>query len=299
MIATPKEHAVAAAFERELLTVPFDRIAPLYLVTPQKKSSIKFRQIAASIRDIGIVEPMVIARDPHDPEQYTLLDGHLRFAVLKDLKETEARCLVSTDDEAFTYNKRINRLATIQEHKMILRALSLGVPEARLARALDVNIKTIKEKRRLLDGICDEAAELLKDKQVALSGFQILKKMKPMRQIEAAQLMVAMNKFTINYARSLLAATPETLLVSAATPKQIKGISREQLDLMERASANLEREVRLVEDSYGADHLDLVLARGYISKLMTSDRITRYLSLHHPDYVPAFEKITETEAFAS
>jgi len=299
MIATPKEHAVAAAFERELLTVPFDRIAPLYLVTPQKKSSIKFRQIAASIRDIGLVEPMVIARDPHDPEQYTLLDGHLRLAVLKDLEKTEARCLVSTDDEAFTYNKRINRLATIQEHKMILRALSLGVPEARLARALDVNIKTIKEKRRLLDGICDEAAELLKDKQIALNGFQILKKMKPMRQIEAAQLMVAMNKFTINYARSLLAATPETLLVSAATPKQIKGISREQLDLMERESANLEREVRLVEDSYGADHLDLVLARGYISKLMTSDRITRYLLLHHPDYVPAFEKITETEAFAS
>jgi hypothetical protein len=206
---------------------------------------------------------------------------------------------VSNDVEAFTYNKHINRLATIQEHKMILRALSLGVPEARLASALNVNIKTIKEKRRLLDGICDEAAELLKDKQVTLTGFQIRKKMKALRQIEAAQLMVAMNKFTINYARSLLAATPEILLVSAATPKQIKGISREQLDLMERESANLELDVRLVEGSYGTDHLELVLARGYISKLMRSERVTRYLSLHHPDCVPTFEKITEAEAFTS
>jgi hypothetical protein len=33
---------------------------------------------------------------------------------------------------------------------------------------------------------------------------QILKKMKPMRQIEAAQLMVTMNKYTINYARLVL-----------------------------------------------------------------------------------------------
>jgi hypothetical protein len=70
--------------------------------------------------------------------------------------------------------------------------------------------------------VCDEAAELLKDKQVALTGFRILKKMKPIRQIEAAQLMVAMNKFTINYARSLLAATPENQLVSAANRLQVE-----------------------------------------------------------------------------
>jgi len=290
---------VVAGFEQKLLTVPFDQIAPLYLVTQQRKASNKFAQIAATIRDGGLVEHIVIARDQQNVDQYTLLDGHLRLEALKDQGHTETKCLISTDDEAFTYNKRISRLATIQEHKMILRALSLGVPETRLAAALNVNIKTIREKRRLLDGICDEAAELLKDKQIAFTGFQILKKMKPIRQIEAAQLMIAMNKFTISYARSLLIATPESQLVSAATPKQIKGVSREQLDLMERESANLERELRLVEDSYGTEHLDLVLARGYISKLMNCDRITRYLSLHHADFLPAFKKITETEAFAS
>lgn len=299
MTSDSVEKEVVAAFEKGLLTVRFDQIAPLYIVTPQKKASTKYKQIVASILEIGLVEPIVVASDKHEPNQYTLLDGHLRLEVLKDLEHVETQCLISTDDEAFKYNKRINRLATIQEHKMILRALSLGVPEERLAKALNVNIKTIKEKRRLLDGICDEAAELLKDKQVALTSFQILKKMNPIRQIEAAQLMVAMNKFTINYARSLLAATPENLLLSAATPKKIKGISREQLDLMERESANLEREVCLVEDSYGSDHLDLVLARGYISKLMSSERVTRYLSLHHEEFLPAFEKITETGAFAS
>jgi hypothetical protein len=34
---------------------------------------------------------------------------------------------VSTDDEAFTYNKRISRIAPIQEHRMILKAIERGV----------------------------------------------------------------------------------------------------------------------------------------------------------------------------
>ena len=179
-----------------------------------------------------------------------------------------------------------------------LKALERGVPEERLARALNVNVKSLQDKKRLLDGICPEAAELLKDKQVALTGFQILKKMKPMRQIEAAELMVTMNKSTVNYARSLLAATPASRLKDPEKPKAVKGISRQQLELMERESANLERELRLVEDTYGSDHLDLVLARGYVSKLITNARVTRYLEMYHPEFLPEFEKITETEALA-
>ncbi len=294
-----EDQIVVAAFECDLRRIAFDQIAPLYVVSPQTKETVKFKRIASSIAEIGLVEPIVVTRDRQDPTQYTLLDGHLRLEVLKDQGATDTPCIISTDDEAFTYNKRISRLATIQEHKMILRALTLGASEERIAKALNVNIKTLQEKRRLLDGICPEAAEMLKDKQVALTGFRILKKMKPIRQIEAVQLMVTMNKYTVNYAQSLLAGTSESQLVSGATPKKIKGISREQLDLMERETANLEREVRLVEDSYGEDHLDLVLARGYVTRLVSNERISKYLAQHHEEFLPEFEKITEREAFAS
>ena len=39
------------------------------------------------------------------------------------MKAEQVPCLISKDDEAFTYNKRINRLATVQEHYMILKAI--------------------------------------------------------------------------------------------------------------------------------------------------------------------------------
>ena len=79
-------------------------------------------------------------------------------------------CLIATDDEAFTYNKRISRLATIQEHKMILKAIKSGVPEERIAKALDINVAMIRRKRHLLDGICPEVTDLLKDRHCPIDG---------------------------------------------------------------------------------------------------------------------------------
>jgi hypothetical protein len=64
----------------------------------------------------------------------------LRIDVLKEMGETEVTCLVSTDDEAFIYNKRVNRPAMIQEHRMILKAVQRGAPEDRIAKALNVDV---------------------------------------------------------------------------------------------------------------------------------------------------------------
>jgi hypothetical protein len=255
----------------------------------------KFVQIATSMREIGMVEPLVVAHDRSARGQYLLLDGHIRLEVLKDMGEAAALCLVATDDEAYTYNNRISRLAIIQEHRMIIKAIERGVSEERLAAVLNVDADNIRRKRRLLDGICPEVAALLEDKHVSLHAFWALKKMVPMRQIEAAELMVAMNKFTISYARTLLAATPDAQLVAAGKRRRPGGLSDEQLALMQRESANLDREFRLVEQSYGADHLDLVLAKGYLAKLLGNKRIARFLEQHHGEIFAEFTQIADRQ----
>jgi hypothetical protein len=50
--------------------------------------------------------------------------------------------------------------------------------------------------------------------------------------------------------------------------------------LMEREPAVLAREFKVAERTYGADHLDLVLATGYISKLLRNGRVVGYLAKH-------------------
>ncbi len=280
---------VSIGFEPDGVGIPIKDILPLKLVTDSIKHSAKYVQIASSIEEVGMVEPPVVAR--HKRGKFLLVDGHLRLEVLKDLGNTTVTCLVSTDDESFTYNKRINRLTIVQEHRMILEAVKRGVPEERLAKALNVNIKSLRAKRQLLNGICPEVVAILNDKNVPLNTFLQLKKLKQLRQIEAAELMVAMNKFSVPYAKSLVAATPQVQLIEKK--KRKKGLSADQTAAMEKESANLEREFRLAERSFAADHLDLVLARGYIVKLINNEQIRRYLNGHYPAILEEFDKMIE------
>ena len=290
---------VAMGFEEARLQIAVDQIVPLKIVSAAVKKTPKYAQIAASIREVGLVEPPVVARDRGEAGKYLLLDGHLRIDVLKEMGRNEVTCLISTDDEAYTYNKRVNRLAMIQEHRMIVKAIERGVPEDRIAKALNVDVQNIVRKRRLLEGICPEVADILKDKHIAINTFTELKKMLPLRQIEAAELMVAMNKFTTNYAKSLVAATPQAQLVEQDKPKHVKGLSDEQIAMMERESVSLQREFRIAEKSYGTDHLDLVLTNGYIAKLLSNARVVRYLAQHHQDILTEFQKLAETETVAA
>ena len=291
--------SIGIGFEKERLRIAIAQIIPLNSYRLQSRKRRNIAQIAASIREVGLVEPPVVARDRGEPGKFLLLDGHLRIDVLKDMGQTDVTCLISTDDEAYTYNKRVNRLAMIQEHRMIVKAVERGVPEDRIAKALNVDVQSIVRKRRLLEGICPEVADILKDKHIAINTFTELKKMLPLRQIEAAELMVAMNKFTINYAKSLVVATPQAQLVEQDKPKHVKGLTEEQIAMMERESVSLQREFRLAEKSYGADHLDLVLANGYVGRLLGNARVVRYLAQHHSDILTEFQKMTALEVAAA
>jgi ParB-like chromosome segregation protein Spo0J len=61
------------------------------------KQAMRYKRIVASIAEIGIVEPLVVAPRQDDPGPYMLVDGHLRHAALMDLGNSEAPCLVADD----------------------------------------------------------------------------------------------------------------------------------------------------------------------------------------------------------
>jgi len=252
---------VVKAFADDTIRIPLDEISTLYPITDAIRASRKYAQIAASIQEIGLIEPIAVS-DPWAPGKYLVVNGHLRFGVLREKGERDAVCLLSSDDEAYTFNKRTSRLAIIQEHKMILRAIELAASEDRIAAALHVKIDHIRRKRRLLDGISPDAAVRLEDKHVSINSFDALRKMVPERQAEVAQAMVVMNKFTVSYAKTLLAGTPDNQLVAGRRRRpKAKGVTDEQLSIMQRESATLDREFRVIEESYGLDHLDLVLPK--------------------------------------
>jgi len=289
---------VTLGFERESVIVPVAQIVPLKVLRPGTKDSRKYAQILTSVRAVGLVEAPVVAPDRKRRGRYFLLDGHLRIEVLKDLGIVEVECLVATDDETYTYNKRVNRLAPIQEHRMILRAIDRGVPEERIAEALGIDAQTVKKRTRMLDGICADAVEILKDTPCPAGTFDVLRCMAPIRQVEAAELMTGQNSYTATFAKAILAATPEAQLVDPRKKKPggDRAVTAEQIARLERELAGLQAQVKTVEETYGIDNLHLTVAKGYLRKLLGNARVVRWLSQHRHEYLTEFQSVAEIES---
>ena len=72
--------------------------------------------------------------------------------------------------------------------------------------------------------------------------------MNPLRQIEAAELLINANNFSISYASAILAGTPQAQLVTPQTPKRLKGMTAEAIARMERELSRLQEAISSIQD---------------------------------------------------
>lgn len=275
--------------------LPLQRLLPSRKEPQAVRSSKKFQQLKTSIEAVGLIEPLSVA-SPDKAGMHVLLDGHLRLIVAQMLQWQEIPVLVAADDEGYTYNSRVNRLSTIQETHMLRRAVERGVSQERLAQALSVDVSHIKKKVTLLDGLCAEVIEMMRDVVFTPAVGLALKKMKPNRQIECVELMLSANNFTHSYANALLVATPAAMLVDDQKTIKRIGVGKDQMQKMENEMSSLQRQYKLVEQTYGQDVLNLVLAKGYLNRLLANPAVSRYLQRHHPELVDEFRSIAQLEA---
>ena len=244
-------------------------------------TSRKFQQIKASIVEVGMIEPLSVSRPDIFKDEFLLLDGHMRVLARRELGESEAPCLIATDDESYSYNNRINRLSTIQEHYMLRRAIDRGVSKERLARAFNLDVSSIDKRITLLEGVTAGAVVQLRDQHFNPEVVRVLRKMRPERQVEAVELMIAANAINVTYAEALLNATPPEQLADQHRPPRIKPLATpEQMAKLEREMDKVQGQYQQAEQTYGADLLHLVVAKGYLTKLLANDAVRRYLDQH-------------------
>ncbi|WDD94866.1 ParB N-terminal domain-containing protein [Burkholderia sp. FERM BP-3421] len=295
---------VRHGFEAKVVEIPLDRIIAVSSLSKGALATPKYKTILSSIAELGVIEPLAVFRSVRRLGDYDLLDGRLRLEALKELGREAAPCMVATDDEGFTFNRHITRLSAVQEHKMIRAALAKGASEQRIAEVLRMDVRNIRERATLLDGVAPEAASILKNRQASTKVFSILKKMKPYRQIEAAEMMVAANKLTAAYAEMILVATRAEALTDGVKPKKNK-ISNEDLAKMESEMERLRQDCQAVEDEIGDTMLSLVVAKSFMARLLRNDNIQGHLRRHHGDLlaslmstmdaISADNRITERE----
>jgi hypothetical protein len=294
-MASSTGESVKLGFEMHGVTLRLSDILPSRKAGDKTKRSRKYETVIASVREVGIIEPPVVHPLGSGPNiKYLLLDGHMRIEVLKELGQETVFCLISTDDETYSYNKRINSITPIQEHFMILNAINRGVREEKIASALNVDVGRIREKRNLLDKICPEAIELLKDASAGAATIRKLRIVKPARQVEIIEMMDMVNNYSAIYCEALIAATPKEKLTEDGKAKKNPKLSTDDIARMEREMETLQRDMQMREDNYGRNFLDLVIVRGYLSKLLGNGRVVRYFSNNHSDLLEAFQQIVES-----
>jgi len=282
-------------FEMRKIRLSLAVILPVRQVKDPQKNVRRYQTIRASIKEVGLVEPLIVHPQKDGAGTYLRLDGHLRYFALKELGETEVDCIVANDDESFTYNARISRLAPIQEHKMIVKAVRNGVKPERIAAALNIPVRNVRASMKLLDGIHEEAADCLKDKPISPKAIHFLKQVTCVRQIEMAELMVSTNNFTAGYAEALVFGTPKDQLAQPGKPKVKEGLSAEEIGRMEQEMETLEHDLKAVEESYGENMLNLTLARGYVKKLIDNAKVVRFLNGNYRDILSEFEALAAAE----
>lgn len=287
---------VCHGFELEGITVPLTAIHPIRQVKPADSAFGKYRAIVSSIKEVGLIEPLMIYPERGSRGCYVLLDGHMRLKALQELGHTDAFCLVASDDDAFTFNDKVSRLSLIQEHAMIVRAIEHGVTPDQISKALSVDVSKVRASLNLLEGIDGEAIEILKDKPVTAGALRLFRRVKPLRQVDMAQLMVSGNNYTRAYAEALIVGTPADLLVDRSKPKPAHGLSAEEVSRMEREMEVLERDYRLHQDKFGENALHLNATQRYVKRLLENAKVRRFVGNRYPELLEELQELAELEA---
>ena len=270
--------SIFIGFEDEVRMINMTSLVPNKLLPKSVSKTAKYHQIDQSIKEIGLVEPIVVYPIADETDKYVIVDGHIRYWALKNHGESSVMCLVSKDDESYTYNKRISRLSSVQEHFMILKAIDKGVSEDRIAKVLNVNIRTIRLKRSLLNGISPEVVDYIKNITIPAATIRSLKRVKPARQLEIIELLTNMGTYRSQLAKAIVKRTPVEQLVNQ--PKKV--IKPELHFEVEQDIGSLIKETNRVKEKSGENLVQLVAIGGYLNRLLVNKRIRDYISRNFP-----------------
>lgn len=294
-----KPNQIQAAFDTQAVSLPLDALIEQRPVKNPKARYTTYTTILTSLREVGLVQPLIVFPIEGEVGKFRILDGHLRWHALRELGEAQVLCLISTDDERYTFDAQINHINPIQRHKMIQQAVKNGVKPERIAAALDIDVKKVLSEVRLLDGIHVDAVELLKDKPIHSKAIKVMQKVTALRQLEMAESMCAVNNFTEAYALALLAATRSTQILNGHKPKELKDVSPESLARMEKEMESLRGDFEQLEQTYSDNVYSLVVIQGYIKRLLANEHIHHFLERNHPDMLPELTQIVEMDSLVA
>ncbi len=295
-MAKSEEH-IKTAFELNSININFDNLIE---TAPRKdfRSLSSYRVIFASLKEVGLLEALTVSR-ASIPNKYYLIHGHLRLYALKELGYTECPCIISKDNERYTYDVQVNYINPLERSRMIKKAVRDGLSTKKIAETLAMDEGKIIELMAIVTEIDPAAAEILKDCRVSEQTLKYLARVKPFRQVHMAQLMYDANNFNASFAKALYLSTDESEML--VKPKITKK-SKIDTTAISNLNAELERtseQLKDIKEQYEINVHSLITAAAFIRKILENENINDYISRHFQETHSTLINIVESETILS
>jgi ParB family transcriptional regulator, chromosome partitioning protein len=279
-----EEMAMPKPISRPKADILLSRLRPL---NERKVSRRSFQRLVASIRAVGLIQPLCVYKEGED---YVILDGYLRYLALKELGIQVAPCLIYKTKEAYSFDKMVNPLSPIQENRMIRKALEV-MDEKTIAKALGMASLRDRRNRTLLSRLAPELAKEFDAGRITASCGQHLTFVKPERQVEILKEMVKAGDFTPAFARAMVVHTPvrlrERLGPKRKSPWSHEATKQQLVDRFVEVQQRFDFFSRLYHH-YVMDLLKLCI---YARKLLINEKVRAVLDAKQPDVVKLFNSI--------
>ena len=265
--------------------IPIIRLKPL---RDRKVNRREFDRILASIKAIGLIEPLIVFPEGQD---FLITDGVQRYRALLELGIETVPCIVGRQREAFTGNRMVNRVSPVQENRMIEKSLE-ELDEKTIAAALNLSGIAHRLKKTLLKQLHPDAAAALDQGAITRTCALELTYVKPERQGEILSAMKGYKDFSVAFARSLILKTPPAQRDTRRRRKHNpwnKSAQRKN-DLLKKLG-EAEQKHDFYSRLYKQYTIDLLRLAIYARTLLTNNRVRVHLDQHHPEIVARFEAI--------
>jgi len=266
---------------------------PIELLVPLKEREINFKKhrgykrIKSTIQMVGLLDPLCVY-----PENgyYIIVDGYLRYMVLQELGVRMIPCQIQQNKEAYTYNKMVNNLSTVQQSRMLRQSLGT-LDKNTIEKTFGIKSLNYRLATAILKQLHPDVIKAVDKEIITRRSAAELTNVNQERQQQILKEMNRTKDFSISFARALVIKTPPEMRSRNRKKKKPWIHESEKTKQLVEKLEETEKRYNFYTILYRQYTTDLLILCTYTRTLITNEIIRSHLESNFPEILERFQMI--------
>jgi hypothetical protein len=272
--------------------IPIEQLVPLKEREINFKKNRGYKRIKSTIQMAGLLDPLCVY-----PENgyYVILDGYLRYKVLQELGIRMIPCQIQQNKEAYTYNKMVNNLSTIQQSRMLRQSLKT-LDKNTVEKTFGIKSLNYRLATTILKQLHPNVIKAVDNEIMTRRCATELTNVNQERQQQILKEMNRSKDFSISFTRALVIKTPPEMRSQNRKKKKPWMLDSEKTKQLVEKFEETEKRYNFYTILYRQYTMDLLKLCAYARTLITNESIKSHLESNFPEILERFQRIIfETE----